>query len=287
MRKLILILMLLAMLPLQMLAQSDTLFYKQIELYPNGDYPQVNGHEGEPNDIWYPKQPFMRIYPADAANNTGRVVVCLPGGAYAFVSIQNEGYRWAPYFHERGITLAVVGYRLPYGNDLIPQGDVYQAFRYLRDNAEEFGINPDDIGVMGFSAGGHLASTVATHAIPELRPKFQILFYPVITMTEKTHGGSRQNLIGAEPSESFIQLYSNEMQVDSLTPPAIMLLSDDDDIVPPVNSTLYYNALKDHDIPATMHIYPSGQHGWGYQSDQFKYREAMFNDLDLWLKSLE
>jgi acetyl esterase/lipase len=136
---------------------------------------------------------------------------------------------------------------------------------------------------MGSSAGGHLASTVATHAPAELRPAFQILFYPVITMNkEETHIGSRLNLLGENPTEEMGKLYSNELQVDSSTPRAFIALSDDDRGVKPVNSVKYYLALQQQGIPAALYIYPSGGHGWGIR-ESFKYHIEMLMELRSWL----
>ena len=144
-------------------------------------------------------------------------------------------------------------------------------------------INPDCIGIMGFSAGGHLASTVATHASEELRPAFQILFYPVISMEPKYgHGGSCRQFLGEKATEELKKEFSNEYQVDSLTPRAFIALSDDDRGVVPMNSIRYYSALKEKEIPAAMYIYPSGGHGWGMK-DSFKFRNEMLMELKAWL----
>ena len=137
---------------------------------------------------------------------------------------------------------------------------------------------------MGSSAGGHLATTVATHADNEARPDFQILFYPVVSMKDGiTHGGSRKSLLGEAPSEADILEFSNELKVTPNTPPAIILLSDDDKSVIPANSLRYYEALHAAGVPASMVIYPSGGHGWGYKPS-FKYHDAMLNQLKEWLK---
>lgn len=262
---------------------------QDVYLWPDGNYPVLNGDEGtavNEKDRWVGK-PFMRIFAADSARATGRVVVCLPGGGYAHLSWDNEGYAWAPYFNEMGITLAVLHYRMPRGNHEVPTGDVYEAIRYLRAHASDYHANPNDVGIMGFSAGGHLASTVATHAAPEVRPDFQILFYPVVTMdTTYTHRGSHDNMIGRHPSDEMVRLFSNELQVDSLTPPCILLLADDDRAVPSPNSVHYYLALKARQIPAAMHIYPSGGHGFGARTN-FRYHEALIKDLTDWLRQLK
>ncbi len=155
----------------------------------------------------------------------------------------------------------------------------------MKQHAKEWNINPNDIGIMGSSAGGHLASTVATHAADDVRPAFQILWYPVISMDpEITHMGSHDNLIGKTPSAGMQEKYSNELQVTDKTPRAFLMLADDDDVVNPLNSTRYYEALKAHGVPATMHIHPSGGHGFGSQ-EGFKYHAEMLIELRSWLQS--
>lgn len=260
---------------------------KNVYLWPDGNYPVTNGRENEPaRNKWFPK-PFIRIYQADPAKATGRAVVCLPGGGYSHLASSHEGYDWAPYFNEMGVTLVVLHYRMPYGNYKVPTGDAYEGIRYVREHAAELNIDPNNVGIMGFSAGGHLASTVATHAEPALRPNFQILFYPVVTMdTLVTHRGSHDNLIGRYPSADTIAMFSNELQVDSLTPPAILLLADDDRAVPSPNSVNYYLALKQQGIPAAMHIYPSGGHGFGARKS-YRYHESLVRSLTEWLEQLK
>lgn len=274
-------------------AETDTLCYRTIDLYPQNDYAERNGYEdGDTVGVnpyytehrpKYPR-PQLRIYPAAPENNSGCVVLAFPGGAYLSIAINGEGYDWAPFFHDLGVTYVVMTYRLPYGNDRIPQTDVYRAIRYLRAHAGEYGFRPDRLGVMGSSAGGHLASTVATHAAADARPDFQMLFYPVITMDSLlTHKSSRKYLIGPHPSDSLVRLYSNELQVDSLTPPALLLLSNDDKVVLPENSVAYYDALRRQGIPASMHIYPVGGHGWGAR-ESFRFSAAVRVEIRDWMR---
>jgi acetyl esterase/lipase len=135
---------------------------------------------------------------------------------------------------------------------------------------------------MGFSAGGHLASTLLTHFDAGSRPDFGILFYPVVTMMEATHGGSRRNLLGENPAPELIERFSNERHVTPQTPPTMILFSDDDKVVPPVNGTAFYDALKASGIPAAMHIYPVGGHGWGFNKN-FEYHDAMIAAVEEWL----
>ena len=189
----------------------------------------------------------------------------------------------ADWFNTQGITYAVLHYRMPYGNHEIPLSDAHQAIRYLRKHAGQWNIR--QIGIMGSSAGGHLASTAATHFDAETRPDFQILFYPVVTMGEYTHQGSKNLLLGKNPSEELVKLYSNELQVNEQTPPAFIMHSSDDTAVPLQNPINYYLALCKHKVPASMHFYPTGGHGWGY-NDSFPYKSQWKNELEKWLREL-
>lgn len=229
--------------------------------------------------------PSMRVYLPDPSIATGRAVVACPGGGYTHLAKDHEGYDWAPFYNKQGIAYAVVCYRFPKGNPDLPVSDATNAVKIMRDSAAVWGINPHDIGIMGSSAGGHLASTVATHAEKSARPDFQILFYPVITMDKSyTHIGSHDNLIGKDASPAAELLYSNEKQVTDETPRAFIVFSDDDDVVPPMNGINYYAALHNNGVPAVIHIYPSGGHGWGIR-EGFKYKAEMQADLKAWLES--
>ena len=218
----------------------------------------------------------------------GRAVVCCPGGGYFMLSNTHEGAAWSEYFNGKGIAFALVNYRIPHGDRTLPVSDAEQAMRTMRDSAAVWHLNPHDIGIMGSSAGGHLASTLATHEPFETRPDFQILFYPVITMGPGTHQGSLEGFLGQEKDDpALIQLYSNELQVKRhLTPPAILLLSNDDDLVPPLpNAVAYYTAMREAGNSCALHIYPSGGHGYGI-TPNFPYREQMLSDLSAWLDKL-
>ena len=235
-------------------AQQTTNRQFNIELWPNG-MPNTNGLDQTPfDDSSGNFKPEMRAYlPADSKAN-GRAVLMCPGGGYRHLATNHEGYDWAPYFEQQGIALFVLKYRMPNGgNKEVPFSDVEQAMRIIKDNAKQWEINPDSVGIMGFSAGGHLASTYATKAPADLRPAFQILFYPVITMDKSyTHMGSHDNLLGDEASEELEKQYSNELQVDELTPPAFITHSDDDKAVPSLNSVNYYLGLHKKGIPASL-----------------------------------
>ncbi len=259
-----------------------------IDLWPNG-LPNSNGIDKTLpfDDSKQNFKPSIRVFLPEAGKATGRAVVCCPGGGYSHLATGHEGYDWAPFFNERGIALIVLKYRMPHANPDVPISDAKEALRVVRENAQQWNINPKKVGLMGSSAGGHLASTVATHSDSTIVPAFQILFYPVVTFDYKyTHKGSRHGLIGEKATQEMVDLYSNEMQVTSQTPPAIMLLSDDDRVVPSQNSVNYYLALKQHGIKTTMHIYPSGGHGWGCR-ENFKYHKEMMSDLSAWLESFK
>lgn len=238
----------------------------------------------KPFDI---EQPSLRVFLPAPELATGRAVVACPGGGYSHLAVNHEGYDWAPYFNKQGIALIVLKYRMPKGDRTLPISDAEAAMKIVRDSADVWNLNPNDIGIMGSSAGGHLASTVATHAKPELRPNFQILFYPVITMDKSyTHMGSRNNLLGKDASAELETEYSNEKQVTKDTPRAFIVYSDDDKAVPPANGVNYYLALNKHKVPAVLHIYPSGEHGWGIR-ESFLYKNEMLDELTSWLRSFK
>lgn len=223
----------------------------------------------------------LTIYPAQKPN--GQAIIACPGGGYAGIATTHEGHDMAAWFNSQGITYAVLHYRMPYGNHEIPLSDAHQAIRYMRKHAAQWNIH--QLGIMGFSAGGHLASTAATHFDEETRPDFQILFYPVITMGEYTHQGSKNLLLGKNPSEELVKLYSNELQVNEQTPPAFIMHSSDDKAVPVQNTINYYLELCKHGIPASVHFYPMGGHGWGY-NDSFPYKLQWKNEMEKWLREL-
>lgn len=223
----------------------------------------------------------LTIYPAKKPN--GQAIVACPGGGYAGIATTHEGHDMATWFNTQGITYAVLHYRMPYGNHEIPLNDAHQAIRYLRKHADQWNIR--QLGIMGSSAGGHLASTAATHFTEETRPDFQILFYPVITMTDYTHQGSKDNLLGKNPGDELVRLYSNEMQVNEQTPPAFIMHSSDDKVVPVQNSINYYLAMCKHGVPASMHFYPVGGHGWGY-NESFPYKSQWKDELEKWLREI-
>ena len=216
----------------------------------------------------------------------GKAIVICPGGGYEHLAIEHEGTDVARWLADKGYLCAVLKYRFPNGQCTLPSDDSRRAIRFVRRNAEKFGIFPDFIGIMGFSAGGHLAATTATLSDAQSRPDFQILMYPVISMSpEITHWGSRNNLLGKNASTLLVERYSLEENVDKDTPPAIIILAGDDNVVNPENSIRYYKALRKNDVPASMFIYPEGGHGWGMR-DSFGYKKQWMQELEKWLENL-
>ena len=227
--------------------------------------------------------PSLFVYPADSAKNTGISVMIAPGGGYAYLAIDHEGKDIAQWLSENGITGIVLKYRMPNGHHTIPLSDAQQGMRVIREHAQEWNIDPNKVGVMGSSAGGHLASTLMTHFDAETRPAFGVLFYPVVTFADSlTHRGSVKNLAGENLTSQLREYYSNEKQVTAQTPRTLLILSDDDRTVPAQNSTMFYNALKSWQIPASMYVFPTDGHGWGFRSS-FRYHEVMKELLLDWL----
>lgn len=225
----------------------------------------------------------LYVYLPEKAVNTGAVVIICPGGGYTRQAMQHEGIQFAEMLQKKGVAGIILKYRLPNGHHAIPLADAAEAVRIVRAHAAEWGIAPDKVGIAGFSAGGHLASTLGTHYTTESRPDFMLLFYPVVTMKEFTHKGSRDNLLGAEKDNAaLIDLYSNELHVTADTPPALFLLSDDDKSVPPANSVQMYAAMKKAGVAASMHIFATGGHGWGCRPS-FAYYDSWQSLMWKWL----
>ena len=252
----------------------------KMDLWPKGA-PNNNGDEKDKAEL--------TVYLPDAKKATGRAVVCCPGGGYSHLAMDHEGHQWAAFFNNQGIALIVVKYRMPHGNYKIPISDAEEAMKTVRRNAVEWHIDRNNVGIMGFSAGGHLASTIATHSKADAAPNFQILFYPVITMDPAfTHKGSHDNFLGKDRSKKEMKKleheYSNDIQVNRTTPRLFLALSDDDHAVPASNGFNYYSECYRHDVPASIHIYPTGGHGWGYR-ESFAFHYQMVFELKAWLES--
>jgi acetyl esterase/lipase len=241
---------------------------ESILLWPDG----APGAQGTADE----DKPSLILYPASGPAKTATAVIVCPGGGYAHLAMDHEGVQIAVWLNNLGISAYILKYRLgPKYHYPIELWDAQRAIRYVRSRAAEFGIRPDRIGIWGFSAGGHLASTAATHlsnpdteADPidrqSARPDFAILSYPVITMLEPyVHLGSRRNLLGDKPDPALVLLLSNELQVTTQTPPTFLFHTSEDQVVPVENSIDYYLALRKAGIPVEMHIYQKGQHGVG------------------------
>ncbi len=240
-----------------------------VALWPNGAPGALGTDE---KDV-----PQLRFYPADPAIATGACVEVLPGGGYGHLAMDHEGKQIAEWLNSFGVSAAVVSYRLgPKYRHPAPLQDAQRGIRYLRANAKELKIDPKRIGVMGFSAGGHLASTVSTHfdagdasssdpvAQQSSRPDFSILCYPVISLNSGfTHGGSRKNLLGENPSAELLENLSNETQVTKDTPPTFIFHTAEDKGVPVQNAIVYFEACMKHGVPVELHVYQKGRHGVG------------------------
>ena len=255
----------------------------KLPLWPNGapnkNTPPGEEHYFEDNGTYrYDNisEAELFVYLPEESKNTGAAVVICPGGGYWIEAIDHEGFQIAEYSKAHGIAGIVLKYRLPYGNPEVPLSDAQQAIRFVRSKAAEWKINPKKVGIAGASAGGHLASTAGTHFTPgdpqatnpiqqlSCRPDFMLLLYPVISFDEKIgHMGSRINLIGNTNDWKLASEYSNELQVTENTPPAFLVLADDDHGVAPENSIRFYLAMKRFNIPAEMHIFAKGGHGFG------------------------
>jgi acetyl esterase/lipase len=219
---------------------------------------------------------YVFLPPADKA--TGAAVLICPGGGYGILAFNHEGFAIAKWLNDNGIAGIVLKYRLP--SDLImkdksigPLQDAQEAIRVIRRHASEWKIDRKKIGVMGFSAGGHLASTLSTHYDDKVydvadktsaRPDFSVLVYPVITFNSSfTHAGSRKNLIGDNPSEDEVNHFSNELQINGETPPAFLVHSENDSVVPAKNSIVYFEGLQKYKIESELHLFQKGGHGYG------------------------
>jgi len=215
----------------------------------------------------------ITVHHAPQDKAIGAAIIICPGGGYGMLVKGGEGHGIAKWLNEHGITGIVLEYRLPNGRPNVPLLDAQRAIRTVRANSKKWGIRPDQVGIIGFSAGGHLASTAITHfdaGNPKAddlverissRPDFGILVYPVVSMGKLSHGGSRANLLGQDPKPELIRLFSNEMQVTEKTPPVFLAHALDDKVVVPENSRLFHEALLEHKVPAKFLELPSGGHG--------------------------
>lgn len=246
-------------------------------------------------------KPTLTIYLPTKDKSIGMGVIICPGGGYSFVSMASEGYEVAAKLNEMGIAAFVLKYRIPVDSRMVhkeicPLQDAQRAIQIVREHACEYNLDTAMVGIMGFSAGGHLASTASTHyqkyyiqnkEKTNLRPSFSILIYPVISFTDKIgHLGSRLKLIGEIPSIKLINEYSNELHVDKNTPPAFLVHAQNDNIVNPLNSLAYYESLLNNKVPnCEMHIFPTGGHGFGMKIQDSNVQ--WMNQLQDWLYTIK
>ena len=278
-----------------MAQENNNSKYQQDEtivLWDNNKAPHSNGLQGEA----YEKDPYrlvnttkavLYVYNADPAKATGQAVVICPGGGYAKLSMDQEGYLMAQWLAKNGIAAFVLEYRLPNGHKEVPLEDAVEAIRVVRKKAKKFNIDPAKVGIMGFSAGGHLAASASNIPAVEERPNFSILFYPVVIANHYTsHVGSYRNLLGKGFTQADADDFSMEKIASENTPPTILLLSDDDTTVPAAGAAMYYAALRYHGVKAAMYVFPEGGHGWG-NYDKFSYQKEWQHLLLRWLKELK
>jgi acetyl esterase/lipase len=299
--KSILIAIALTAISLKSMAQNET-----IALWPEGKVPGSIANKVEEKSVTDDTGilrisgvtvPTITAFIVPKEKATGAAVMICPGGGYAILAASHEGSDLARWFNQHGISAFVLKYRLPDAKAMthqheVPLMDAMQGMKLIRQSAKKWNIDTDKIGVMGFSAGGHLAATLSTHynlgaqASDEAKPNFSILLYPVISLApELAHGGSRDNLLGPDKSEELIKYYSNELQVSAKTPPAFLVHAMDDGAVPVENSIAYYLALKKFKTPAEMHLYPKGGHGFGLRTEG---KGSLVNwpaAMDGWLKA--
>lgn len=279
-------------------AQGQQSFLLYPDKIPNSKTPPADYTEKNDGG-WITKvtQPTLTVFLPDTNKSTGTAIIVIPGGAYIGIAYNHEGIDVAKKFAEAGVTAFLLKYRLP--SDLImndrsigPLQDAQRAIQIIRERAGEWKIDPNKVGVIGFSAGGHLASTLGTHysqAVIDnkkntnLRPDFMALIYPVISMGELTHQGSKQNLIGQNATTEQVILYSNEKQVNASTPPTFLVHAGDDNAVPVQNSLMMYEAIIKAGARAEMHLYQAGGHGFGLNNKTTS--DKWFDHCINWLKA--
>jgi acetyl esterase/lipase len=277
-----------------------------IPLWPDGKKPNSNGTKITDSifneRIWRVATPGMYAFTVPKSDNNGTAVLICPGGGYQRVSHIYNGFTFAKWYNSIGVNVFVLVYRLPGQTDLVqrqlaPLQDAQRAIRIIRANAVQWNIKADKVGVMGISAGGHVASTLGTHTNDEAaikdsvdnysyRPDFMILLSPVISMGKYAHPGSKKLFLGADTTAAMIEKYSGELQVSSFTPPAFIVHALNDSTVKVQNSLLFYNALIDKKINASLHVFPQGGHGIRLD-DNPGSTDLWTNLLELWLKETE
>ena len=242
-------------------------------------------------------RPTLTVFESAQEKRNGTAVIICPGGGYGILAAGHEGADVAKVFNDTGVTAFVLRYRLPNDEcmihkEYVPLMDAQQAIYFVRSHARQYHIDPNKIGIMGFSAGGHVASTAGTHFEPVLkelasenvRPDFMVLIYPVISFNEEIgHIGSRDNLLGKDPDKQLVHLFSNEEQVTPRTPPTFLVHASDDDGVNPENSIRFYQALLKNKVPAELHLYERGGHGFGLHNSTTS--EDWFKSCVDWMKA--
>ena len=265
----------------------SALAQEKILVWPNG--PAVeNGLAGKTEivgtNVSNNAEAVLYYYPVKDAKIG--VLIC-PGGGYHNLSYINEGTKVAEMFNSKGISAAVLHYRMPNGNSTIPIGDVREAMKLVRKLLPA----ESQLGIIGFSAGGHLASTAITHLdttsadYPLVRPNFGILVYPVITMDDNTHKGSRENLLGKNPTDAQVAAFSNQLRVTPKTPPTIIFFTTEDKTVPVINGVMFYQALLQNKVPAELHIYAKGKHGFGMKTTNLP-SDTWPETVNLWMTEM-
>lgn len=247
--------------------------------------------ESTDSEYWIYNVNVAKLHVYKASNNkSGKSVIICPGGGYYGLNMIYEGTEWARWFQQRGVTAIVLKYRTANGVTDVPFDDMKQTFRYMQTNAEELGVDPDKIGVVGFSAGGHLAayaSTLMMQEEPTMHPAFCVLVYSVITMEDEfTEKDSRKNLLGENLSEEEKTKYSFEKQITKKTPPTLIFANVDDDLVPVQNSEIYADSLMNKGIPVDIIVYPYGGHGWGSKAE-FDQTDNMAQKMEDWVLDLK
>ncbi|MBP3455189.1 MAG: alpha/beta hydrolase [Alistipes sp.] len=271
-----------------LLATSISAQQRHLVLWDNDSAPHSNGLSGEAYEqssgAWRnTTQTDMWIFEANPERKNGKAIVYFPGGGYYTVG---TGFALGKRFADAGYTVACVRYRLPNGHSEIPLEDAEEALRVMRTMADEMGFDSSLVGVMGTSAGGYLAASLSVLSLS--KPSFSILIYPVISSDKAIrHEGTFINLLGPEDANDpcKAELFSLDKRVDAATPPAVLIHCDDDKVVPPVNSTLYYNALKSCGTDAALYVFPSGGHGWSARKS-FEYYDEWFAAVTDWLDRL-
>ncbi|MBY0477452.1 MAG: alpha/beta hydrolase [Chitinophagaceae bacterium] len=276
-----------------------------ISLWPDGKKPNNNGKKITDSlfneRIWRVATPGMYCFVVPKAENNGTAVMIVPGGGYARLSHLYSGFNLAKWYNSIGVNAFVLIHRLPHQQDLInkqlaPVQDAQRAMRVIRANAAQWNIKTDKVGVMGISAGGHVATTLGTHAKDEsnindsltaysYRPDFMVLLSPVITMGRFAHGGSKKNFLGADTTKANIENYSGELQVSSFTAPTFLVHAQNDSTVKVQNSVLFYQSLIEKKIIASLHIFPQGGHGIRLDENPGS-TDQWLNLLEAWLKEM-